>query len=520
MDVIESRAALPAPSPAPKAHAPGPELREPVSIVVAGLGGQGGGVLTDWIVQAARHDGLVAQATSSPGVSQRSGATTYYVEIAPAPRPGAKVRTLGLMPVPGRVDALVCAELLEAARMLERGFATPTRTTVIASTHRVYTTIEKMNGADGRVDGSRVVAAIRTLAKSALLVDLEELRIAHGTAIGAPAFGALAGSGAVPLTRAACEVAIRAAGKGVEGSLAAFAAAYAIAAGEAPAAPAVAPAPTGAPRAMLPDAIEKRLREWPAAVASVARTGAARLVEYQDPAYAMLYVDRVARIAAFGAEVAAVAARELARWMSYEDAIRVASIKARRARLARIRGEASAGPADIVRVREMFAPGFDEIAALLPPGPGGWLERRARRGDGGRRGVAVETSSLGGALALRCVAGLRRWRPRTMRYAREQAAIETWLAALERTLARPGGRRAALALATLPVLRRGYGDAHARALARYDAIFAAFAGRVDADPDGAADGLERDRDAALAEPDAVPRAAAGAPPPMPFVRKP
>ena len=81
--------------------------RTPVSILIAAVGGQGGGVLTGWIVDAADRDGLVAQATSSPGVSQRSGATTYYVEIAPAARPGGTPRTLGLMPVPGRVDVLL-----------------------------------------------------------------------------------------------------------------------------------------------------------------------------------------------------------------------------------------------------------------------------------------------------------------------------------------------------------------------------------------------------------------------------
>ncbi|HEY3553913.1 MAG TPA: hypothetical protein VGL67_02290, partial [Casimicrobiaceae bacterium] len=69
-------------------------------ILVAALGGQGGGVLTDWIVGAARAEGYVAQATSTPGVSQRTGATTYYVEIAAQPVNG-EVQVLGLSPVAG-----------------------------------------------------------------------------------------------------------------------------------------------------------------------------------------------------------------------------------------------------------------------------------------------------------------------------------------------------------------------------------------------------------------------------------
>jgi len=49
--------------------------RRPVSILIAALGGQGGGVLTEWIVGAAAHAGYPAQATSIPGVAQRTGAT-------------------------------------------------------------------------------------------------------------------------------------------------------------------------------------------------------------------------------------------------------------------------------------------------------------------------------------------------------------------------------------------------------------------------------------------------------------
>ena len=50
------------------------------------MGGQGGGVLTDWIVATAEANGWQAQSTSVPGVAQRTGATFYYIEMLP-PRP-------------------------------------------------------------------------------------------------------------------------------------------------------------------------------------------------------------------------------------------------------------------------------------------------------------------------------------------------------------------------------------------------------------------------------------------------
>ena len=47
------------------------------------MGGQGGGVLADWIVELAEKQGWHAQSTSVPGVAQRTGATIYYVEMLP-----------------------------------------------------------------------------------------------------------------------------------------------------------------------------------------------------------------------------------------------------------------------------------------------------------------------------------------------------------------------------------------------------------------------------------------------------
>jgi len=53
----------------------------PVTILISALGGEGGGVMTDWIIAAARDQNLICQATSVPGVAQRTGATTYYLEV-------------------------------------------------------------------------------------------------------------------------------------------------------------------------------------------------------------------------------------------------------------------------------------------------------------------------------------------------------------------------------------------------------------------------------------------------------
>ena len=124
-----------------------PGARRPVTILVAALGGQGGGVLAEWLVDAATRAGYPAQSTSIPGVAQRTGATTYYIEIFPVPRAelGGREPVLSLLPVPGGIDVLVASELLEAGRMVQAGFVDAARTTLVASTSRTLTTTSSTN---------------------------------------------------------------------------------------------------------------------------------------------------------------------------------------------------------------------------------------------------------------------------------------------------------------------------------------------------------------------------------------
>src|SRR5688500_5122628 len=115
-----------------------PSDARPLSIAIAALGGQGGGVLADWLVAVAELHGWIVQATSVAGVAQRTGATVYYLEMSAPPRTPERRTVLALMPVSGDVDLVVAAELIEAGRAVVRGIVTPERTTVVASTHRIY----------------------------------------------------------------------------------------------------------------------------------------------------------------------------------------------------------------------------------------------------------------------------------------------------------------------------------------------------------------------------------------------
>ena len=115
-------------------------------VLIAALGGEGGGVLAGWLVRCARESGRAVQATSVPGVAQRTGATSYYLEWTAEPVDNSDAPTFAMSPVTACVDVVVASESLEAARMLERGFVTPDLTCLIASTSRVYTTGEDAHG--------------------------------------------------------------------------------------------------------------------------------------------------------------------------------------------------------------------------------------------------------------------------------------------------------------------------------------------------------------------------------------
>ncbi len=458
----------------------------PYCILVAALGGEGGGVLADWLVQCALESGLPVQATSVPGVAQRTGATSYYIELLRAPLPAqAGTPVFALTPLPGCVDVVVASELLEAARMVERGFVTG-RTTLIASTHRVYTTIEKMHMADGRQDPQRLQAAARALAARAVLFDMEAVTVQSGTVVSAVMFGALAGAGVLPWSRETCEAVIRESGKGVQASLAGFAAAFDAAAH-----------PQAAPALAVPPAVQ-----------ALAVHGADRCRDFQDEAYAQQYLAHVAALsAAAPAQSAAAleeAVRQLALWMCFEDVIRVADLKTRRSRYERVRAEAQAASGDVVRITEHFKPGFDEVAAVLPRAVGARLLALAhRRGWMGKHtGLHIRSTSLWGYLMLRFLARLRPLRPRSLRYAQEHEALAAWLGAMQQVL--PLSPALALALAGLPQVLKGYGDTQVRGRQNYARLWQtlvapALAGQLDVA--SAATQLQAALKATLADPE-------------------
>jgi indolepyruvate ferredoxin oxidoreductase, beta subunit len=498
------------PSPPPQGGREEKSAR-PLTILIAALGGEGGGVLTDWIVAAAASQGFPVQSTSIPGVAQRTGATTYHIEMVPVawamlePRP-----VLALAPGIGDVDLVVASELMEAGRAIAGGFVTPDLTTTIASTSRSFLVVEKMAMGDGRYDHERLVAAVEKNSQKALLLDLEAIARDSGAMINAVMLGAIAGAGALPIPAAAFEKAIRDDGKAVGANLRGFHAGY-----EA--------ARTGsrrrtdplkryhAPSLSLAD-LEREVADMPEAARAFMSEGLRRLVAYQDVAYARLFLERLRPIrdadvkAAADGRLLATTARHLAVRMSYEDVIRVAQAKLDPARFDRIARELGIKPKQTFTVTEFLKPGVDEFCSVLPP----WLARRIVSFAEwhpalGRAhwGMEVNTASVFGFLRFYFLASLRRFRRKTFRFQEEQRAIESWLRLIVE--AAPLSAELATEIAECARLIKGYGDTHKRGSGNYRLIETelmrpALAGKT-LPPCQAADAIANARTAALLDPE-------------------
>jgi indolepyruvate ferredoxin oxidoreductase beta subunit len=457
---------------------------QPLSVLIGALGGEGGGVLSEWLTAIARHAGYAAQSTSIPGVAQRTGATTYFFEMYPVPisQLGGRHPVFSLNPIPGRLDALVSSELLETARAVSNGLPSSERTLIITSSSRTLTNAERSHLGDGRLDDAALLAIVRSACRAHHLLDMQRIARENGTVVSAVMLGAIAGSGLLPFAKGDCIAIVRESGRGAEASLAGFEAAWQwVHEGRQQAAFAqqlVAEAMSAAAASVL--------NEFPIAARELLALGLARVTEYQDAAYGALYLERMRQVCdaeasaststSSSAEAVVDAdmeegtitrevARWLALWMAYDDIVRVADLKSRAARSQRVRNEARVAKGDVLKTYEYFKPGVPEIAALLPVPLAERLKDMNRQRLAEGRGawempVKLASHTIVGTLLLRLLAGMKHLRRWGSRYAEEQALIDAWLTAVEEGARED--RSLGFEIAQCGRLIKGYGSTNER----------------------------------------------------------
>jgi indolepyruvate ferredoxin oxidoreductase beta subunit len=435
-------------------------MTQAVSILLCALGGEGGGVLADWLVDVARIADYPAQATSIPGVAQRTGATTYYLEIYPVSNSQLKGQkpVLGLNPLPGRLDALVSSELLETARQIGNGFASADRTCVISSSSRALTTAEKMVMGDGRRSEAPLLDVISANSLRHHVLDMGTLCREAGTMVSAVMLGAIANSASAKASLRGFTLAFE------RVSLQREQAQYV----EKVLSPA-------APKTSLVFSLPTQVaQQFPNHTHELLALAFDRLVQYQNENYAQLMVTRLLKLKAIelaspGASadcpVTTEAIRWLALWMAFDDIIQVAHLKSKATRWQRVSTEVKLKEGELLKVYDHFKPGVPEIAAMLPSswaqGLLRWDRARILKGKAAwSMPIKLARHSVVGLLSLRFLAAMRALRPLGSRYATEQALIEEWLEGIGQACLRSS--ELALEVARCGQLIKGYGSTNER----------------------------------------------------------
>ena len=426
-----------------------------IKIMVPAVGGQGGGVLTEWLVQAFFLEGYDVQGISLPGLSQRGGSTVYYLEAHPRPESPDKQIIFAQFPVPGEVDVIISQEFLELGRALQLGYGSD-RTTIVTSTHRIYSTLEKMPIGSG-IYSDENLRKIAT-AFSSKLIELNALQLAKDNgmddlAVNAILFGALAASGRLPLSKASFVSSVEKVGVAVKTNLRGFEVGWNFVTSSKYAESGKKSVVWETFVKTRADRLEEYEREvylgkvsrieteFPKQLREIIAESLYRLIDYQDAEYADMYIDDVREVYRLdesmkgNLKLTEHFARNLALLMSYEDGIRVAELKIKSERFKRIKEEMRLRDDQVFKVVDYLKPDAEELYGLLPnvviapfvriiESP---LFRKIwRRKKPITFAQTPTTTSFSGYLRLWLLAKIKFMRPHSYRFRKERALMRKY----------------------------------------------------------------------------------------------
>ncbi len=407
------------------------------------MGGQGSALLADWLFNAAQQAGYTAQTVGLPGLSQRGGSTSYYIEVLLSTGPDLPVARSDdddvmfcHFPVPGEVDIILAQEFLELGRALQRGFASPS-TAIIASTHRVYSLAEKMPESGGVASDEDIRRLVAELAGHFTGFDALALARDNGleeVTVNAILLGVVSASEVLPIGEGVYREAIRRTGVAVDANLSAFDLGCKYVTRKETSEDRVTPRRRDDRiqelSAQLPARTRRRfislatseVAEYAPQLQDTLVEACYLLTDYQDLSYASNFLSAVNVVCSVdsrdrGYELSRLFAAGLASLMCYEDVSQVARFKTSQRRFVGIRKNMGIQKGQLYEVTDYFSPEADELFSMLPP-----LAHRAFSAV--FRGHAVlryrsRTTQLPGFLLLLMMTGMRRWRRRSRRYGRE-----------------------------------------------------------------------------------------------------
>ncbi len=451
-----------------------------IKILIPAVGGQGGGVMTEWLVTAFINDGYEVQSISLPGLSQRAGSTVNYIEAYKSDNSDNII--FSQYPIPGDVDIIICQEFLELGRVLQEGYGSD-KTTIVSSTHRIYSTPEKLPVSSGVFSNEK----IQNLAEefSSIFIGIDALQIAKDNdmeylAINAIIFGAMCASGSLPLSTDTLKKAIEQVGIAVGNNLKAFNVGI----------DQIRDNLISAPKRRLD--LDKFIDDKTQAIRDEYKAdfmilteyigknysdnlqlylieAVHRLIDYQNPDYARKYLDIVSKILKTDhtedSQLTVNFAKNLALLMSFEDGIRVAELKVKSVRFENIKKEMQINSNQIISITDYLKPDSYEIYGLLPNfiinpikilidnTPLIMLKRINKSVTFAQK---PRTSSIFGFLRLYMLSKLKFMRPFSHRYHNEYKNINKYV---ERTIRYTGqNKQLGLLVSRSGSLIKGYGD--------------------------------------------------------------
>ena len=435
---------------------------ELLKILIPAVGGQGGGVLTEWLVQAFFLEGFEVQGIGLPGLSQRGGSTVYYLEAHPKASSNEKQIIFSQYPVPGDVDVMLAQEFLELGRMLEEGYGSD-KTTIVTSTHRIYSTLEKMPISSGIFSDENLRKLAINFSSKFIGFNALDMAKENGMdelGVNAILLGALGASEALPISEVAYLKAIEQAGVAVGSNIKAFRIGWdLIKSGKYT-------EQKAKPQKKWEDFIKERVekldakmgeeyikliseieKDYPTRLREILAEALFRLIDYQDVWYAKKYLRElqiiydIDREMKGGFKLTEVFAKNLALWMSYEDGIRVADLKIRPERFKRIKEEMRLRDDQMFRVTDYLKPDAEEVYGLLPNLLIAPIVRftetnlfRSYWPESKRLTVGQKpmTTSFSGFLRLWLLTKLKFMRPYSYRYHKEHSLIKKYKNNVER----------------------------------------------------------------------------------------
>jgi len=483
-----------------------------IKILIPAVGGQGGGLLTEWLLQAFETENYDVQSISLPGLAQRGGSTTYYIEAYPNVE-GENI-IFSQFPMPGEIDLIVSQEFLELGRMLENGFGSE-NTVIISSTHRMYSTEEKLPVASGIYEDEKLHEYAKEFSKQFIGLNVLSLAKQNGMnelASNAILFGALCASMAIPVSRESFEKAIEKAAVSVKANLEAFEVGFSYVVEH------------KGPDNYQGEGIEPEFDEinyisssdirnienakkdlfniYPEYLWPFIEEALFRLTDYQGFWYAEDFINKIKRYKEIETQnpgedykLTEYVIKNLALLMTYEDGIRVSELKIRDRRFERIRKEMQIRDDQVFEVVDYLKPEADEIYGLLPdivvrPVLSLFNSANLRSNkDPVTLAQKPVTTSFFGYLRVWILSKIKFMRPVSHRYSNEYKTINLYLESIEKfgTL----DYKLGLSIAKSGSIIKGYGRVRRRTIDSFKRLISNILEKAYEKEQSAPDGLKR-----------------------------